>query len=128
MGMVIREVCPRCQSPPYKKSGHIHNGQQHHLCHDCRCQLVACLEQYLVSDETRALIERLLLERLSLRGMCRAVGVGLKWLLGFIVTCFEALPDPLNVQTIANHADVMIQRFEVEADEMASFVQNKANK
>ena len=64
----------------------------------------------------------------KLRGICRAVGVGLKWLLGFIVTCFEALPNPLNVQTIANHADVMIQRFEVEADEMASLVQNKANK
>jgi hypothetical protein len=126
--MVIREVCPRCQSPLYKKSGHIHNGQQHHLCHDCGRRFVDCLEQYLVSDETRALIERLLLERLSWRGMCRAVGVGLKWLLGFIVTCFEALPDHLHVQPIANHADVMIQRLEVEADAMASFMQNKANK
>jgi insertion element IS1 protein InsB len=70
----------------------------------------------------------LLVERLSLRGICRAVGVGLKWLLGFIVTCFEALPDHLNVQPITAHADVMIQRLEVEADEMASFVQKKANK
>lgn len=58
--------------------------------------------------------------------MCRAVGVGLKWLLGFIVTCFEALPDHLHVQPIANHADVMIQRLEVEADEMASFVVRSA--
>jgi len=41
-----------------------------------------CFEQYLVSDETRDLIERLLLERISLRGICRAVKVSLKWLLG----------------------------------------------
>jgi insertion element IS1 protein InsB len=70
----------------------------------------------------------LLLERISLRGICRAVKVGLKWLLGFIVTCFEALPDHLNVQPISCDQDVMIQRLEVEADEMASFVQKKANK
>jgi insertion element IS1 protein InsB len=68
------------------------------------------------------------LERISLRGICRAVKVGLKWLLGFIVTCFEALPDHLNVQPISCDQDVMIQRLEVEADEMASFVQKKANK
>jgi hypothetical protein len=39
------------------------------------------------------LIERLLLERIALRGMCRAVGVGLKGLLSFLVMGFEALPD-----------------------------------
>ena len=87
-----------------------------------------CSEQYLISDETRALIERLLRERISLRGICRAVGVGLKWLLGFIVQCFEALPDHLHVQPIACNADIMIRRLEVEADEMSSFVQKKANK
>jgi len=126
--MVIRDVCPRCKSPTYKKNGHIHNGKQNHQCKDCGRQFVECFEQYVVSEDTRALIERLLLERLSLRGICRAVGVKLKWLLGFIVNCFEALPDHLNVQPIAGNADVMIQRLKVEADEMASFVQNKSNK
>ena len=48
--------------------------------------------------------------------------------LGLIVNCFEALPDHLNVQPITRNADVIIQRVEVEADEMASFVQQKANK
>src|SRR5207344_884283 len=128
MGMIIRDVCPRCKSPEYKKNGHIHNGKQNHQCKDCGRQFVDGFEQDLVSDETRDLIERLLLERLSLRGICRAVKVGLKWLLGFIVNCFEALPDHLNVQPISCNQDVMIQRLEVEADEMASFVQKKANK
>ena len=128
MGMVIREVCPRCKSPTYKKNGHIHNGKQNHQCKDCGRQFVDCFEQDLVSDETRGLVERLLLERLSLRGICRAAGVGLKWLSGFIVTCFEALPDHLHVQPVSCNQDVMIQRLEVEADEMASFVQKKENK
>jgi insertion element IS1 protein InsB len=108
MGMVIRDVCPRCQSATYKKNGHIHNGKQNHQCKDCGRQFVDCFEQHLISDETRDLIERLLLERISLRGICRAVKVGLKWLLGFIITCFETLPDHLNIQPISCDQDVMI--------------------
>jgi IS1 family transposase len=126
--VVIREMCPRCGSLKYKRNGHIHNGKQNHQCKDCGCQFVECFEQYLIADEKRALIERLLVERISLRGICRAVGVRLKWLLGFIVTCFEALPDHLHVQPVTCNQDVMIRRLEVEADEMASFVQQKANK
>jgi insertion element IS1 protein InsB len=126
--MVIRDVCPRCQSSKYKKNGHIHNGKQHHQCQVCGRQFVECFEQSLIADDTRALIERLLVERISLRGICRAVGVGLKWLLGFLVHCVEALPDHLNVQPITTHPDVMIQRLGVEADEMSSFVKKKANK
>ena len=128
MGMVIRDLCPRCKSLKYKRNGHIHNGKQNHQCKDCGRQFVDCFEQYLISDDTRQLIERLLLERLSLRGICRAVGVGLKWLLGFMANCFEALPDHLNVTPVSCNQEVMIQRLEVEADEMASFVQNKENK
>jgi insertion element IS1 protein InsB len=121
-------MCPKCGSLKYKRNGHIHNGKQNHQCKDCGCQFVECFEQYLITDEKRALIERLLVERISLRGICRAVGVRLKWLLGFLVTCFEALPDHLHVQPLTCNQDVMIRRLEVEADEMASFVQQKANK
>jgi insertion element IS1 protein InsB len=126
--MIIRDVCPQCQSPTYKKNGHIHNGKQNYQCKECGRQFVECFAQYRVSEDTRALIERLLVERISLRGICRAVGVKLKWLLGFLVQCFESLPDHLHVQPVNCTQDVMIQRLEVEADEMASFVQKKANK
>ena len=126
--MIIRDVCPRCKSPKCKKDGHIYNGKQNHHCHACGRQFVQCFEQYLIAQDQRALIERLLVERISLRGMCRAVGVTLKWLLGFLVQCFEALPDHLHVQPVTYKHNVMIQRLEVETDEMASFVQKKANK
>jgi insertion element IS1 protein InsB len=126
--MIIREVCPQYKSPKYKKNGHIHNGKPNHHCHDCGRQFVQCFEQYLISDDKRGLIERLLVERISLRGICRAVGGTRKWLLGFLVQCFEALPDHLHVQPVSCTHDVLIQRLEVEADELASFVQKKANK
>ena len=126
--MVIRDGCPRCQSSKYKKNGHIHNGNQNHQCRACGRQVVQCWEQSLIPDDRRALIERLLMERISLRGMCRVMGVGRKGLLGFLVQCFEALPDHLNVQPITCIHDVTIQRLEVEADEMSSFVKKKANK
>src|SRR5918996_6343793 len=126
--MVVRDACPTCGSSNYKKNGHIHNGKQNHQCKDCGRQFVQCLDHYLISEEKRDLIERLLLERISLRGICRAVGIGLKWLLSFIVNCFEALPDHLNVRPIASTLDVTIHRLEAEVDEMWSFVRKKANK
>jgi hypothetical protein len=126
--MVTRDVCPRCQSPHYQKNGRIHNGKQNHQCKACGRQFVDCCEQYLVAEDTRALIERLLVERISLRGICRAVGVTLKWLVGFLVQCGEALPDHLNVQPVSRTQDVVMQRLEVEADEMQSLVEKKGNK
>jgi insertion element IS1 protein InsB len=53
--------------------------------------------------------------------------VTLKWLLGFLVQCVEALPDHLHIEPVTCHGDVTIRRLEVEADEMSSFVQKKAN-
>ena len=74
------------------------------------------------------LIEHLLRERISLRGICRAVGVSLTWLLHFMVERFAACPDDLYVQLPHRPTDVVIRRLEAEADEMWSFVKKKANK
>ena len=110
--MVIRKVCPQCTSSRYKKNGRIHNDKQNHHCHNCGRQFVQSCEPYLIAEDKRGLIERLLLERLSLRGICRAVGVTLKWLLGFLVQCFKALPDHLHVQPVSCTRDVLRQRLE----------------
>jgi hypothetical protein len=67
-------------------------------CKDCGRQFVQCSDHYRISGETRALPERLLRECISLRGMCRAIGAGLTWLVGVLVTCFEALPDHWHIQ------------------------------
>jgi len=74
------------------------------------------------------LIERLLLERISLRGICRAIGVGLRWLLYFMVERFTAAPDHLYVQPTAGTQRVILHRLEAEVDELWSFVGTKANR
>jgi hypothetical protein len=76
--MVIRDECPRCKSLKYNQNGHIHNGKQNHYCHACGRQFVRGFEQYLIAEEKRTLIARLLLRRISLRGICCAVGGTLK--------------------------------------------------
>jgi hypothetical protein len=45
----------------------------------------------------------------------------------FIVTCFAVLPDHPYVQPVTFPRDVIRGRLEVEADEMWSFVKQKAN-
>ena len=58
----------------------------------CERQFSAGAANRLISSERRADIENLLRERISLRGICRAVGVSLTWLLHFMVECFASCP------------------------------------
>jgi insertion element IS1 protein InsB len=126
--MLIRDVCPACGSSRYKKNGHTRHGKQHHQCKACECQFGATAEDRRIADERRTTVEHLLRERISLRGICRAVGVSLTWLLHFMVQCFAACPDTLHVQLPKRPTDVVLRRLEAEADEMWSFVKRKANK
>jgi hypothetical protein len=126
--MVVRDACPKCQSTPYKKNRHTHTGKQNHQCQACGRQFVSMTEDRLIADEQRSLVEHLLREPISLRGICRAVGVSLTWLLHFMVECFAACPDHLHVQLPGRPTDVVIRQLEAEADEMWSFVKKKADK
>jgi hypothetical protein len=73
---------------------HSHGKAKHRGKH-CGRAFVLTSENSVITEEQRALIERLLLERISLRGICRAVGVGRQWLLQFMVTRFQAAPEDL---------------------------------
>ena len=126
--MIIRDRCPQCHSKQFKKNGHLPSGKQSHRCNNCGKQFVLDFEQRLVSDEDRELIKRLLCERLSLQGICRAVGVGMKWLMGFVVQCYEAAPEDLNVRLPGCPKNVIFYRLTAEIDELQSFVGKKKNK
>jgi insertion element IS1 protein InsB len=124
----MRDACPRCGSRQHKKNGHIHNGKQNHRCKACGRQFVREFAQRRVSAECRALVERLLKERLSLRGICRAVGVSMTWLMEFLVECYEAAPAHLSVHPPRHRDPLLVHPLAVEADELCSFVGKKANK
>ena len=86
----FREIhaCSQCGSRWFKRNGHIQTGKHNHRCKLCGRAFVLHPENSLITEEQRVLIERLLLERISLRGICRAMGVGLRWLLQFMVMRF----------------------------------------
>jgi insertion element IS1 protein InsB len=94
----------------------------------CGRAFILVPENHVITEEQRALIERLLLERISLRGICRAVGVGLQWLLQFMVERFQAAPEHLYVELSGGIPAVILQQLEAELDELWSFVGKKANR
>jgi hypothetical protein len=94
----------------------------------CGRQFTADAMDRSIAPEQRLRIEQLLCERISLRGICRAVGVSLTWLLHLMVECFTACPDDLHVQLSTRPTAVVLSRLAAEADAMWSFVQKKANK
>jgi hypothetical protein len=77
----------------------MHSGKQNDQCKACGRQCVASAEDHIVSDEQRPVIEHLLCERISLCGICRAVGVSLTWLLHFPVERIASCPDHLHLQS-----------------------------
>jgi insertion element IS1 protein InsB len=126
--MVVRDACPACGANRYKKNGHTRHGKQNHQCKACGRQFTGDLLDRSIASEQRRQIEHLLRERISLRGICRTVGVSLTWLLHFMVERFTACPDHLHAQHPTRPTAVVMSRLEAEADEMWSFVQKKANK
>jgi len=116
-------TCPRCQLSHIKKNGHTYYGKQNYQCLLCDRQFV--IRKETVSKETKELIKNLLLERISLRGICRVLGISLCGLLNFIESLYLANPDDLNFQI---PDDAEIELLLLEADELWSFVGKKENK
>ncbi|MGE3540764.1 MAG: IS1 family transposase [Candidatus Tectimicrobiota bacterium] len=126
--MVVRETCPACGANRDKKNGHTRHKKQNHQCKACGRQWTTNPIDWGMPPAQRRRIEPLLCECISRRGICRAVGVSLTWLLHLLVECFTACPDDVPVQLPAQPTAVLLSRLEAAADEMWSFVQKKANK
>lgn len=77
-------VCPNCSSVQTVKNGRIHNGKQRFLCHECGLTFVEHPQKKVVESALRELIDRLLLEGISLAGIARAVQVSEQWLQTYV--------------------------------------------
>lgn len=126
--MTERTCCPACGSHIFKKNGHIHNGKQNHKCKLCGKEFVLCPTKKKISEDTKNLIRKSLLEKTPLRGICRVFNVSLVWLLQFISSLYDSLPDHLNFVSYGDKNSVYIHTYEAEVDEMWSFVEKKTNK
>lgn len=87
--------CPSCNSKQIVKNGKIHNGKQNHKCRDCGRQFVQNPENKVIKQETKNLIDKLLLEKISLAGISRVTEVSEPWLQSYVNEKYESLPSPL---------------------------------
>lgn len=71
--------CPRCGAVRIVKNGHAHTGKQRYLCRICGHQFTLNHIRHPVTPEQVTLVDRLLCERISHRGICRVVGVSRSW-------------------------------------------------
>lgn len=113
--------CLACKSANIKKNGHIHNGKQNYMCRHCGRQFVADNKK-TITTEQREQIKKLLLERISLRGICRVMNVSLTWLLAFFGLVTSEIPEDMGIIKPKK------SKLTIELDEMWSFVGSKENK
>lgn len=91
--------CPRCLSTSVVKNGHIHNGKQNHICKECGRQFVLFPDKEPVSDETKSMIDKLLLERISLAGIARVTGVSESWLQKYVNNKLDEVPKSIEFKS-----------------------------
>jgi transposase-like protein len=77
-------VCPRSGSHNIRKNGHIHNGKQNHQCKNCGRQFVENNRKKYISNSLKKWIDKLLLERIPLAGICRVFEVSATWLQKYV--------------------------------------------
>ena len=127
--------CPRCYSTNTKKNGLVFSNKsssQRYKCKSCRKTFIPDSQDYFISDRDREIIKNLLLERLSLAGICRAVGVSKTWLLAYIKKIYSSLPEGTCFKWLvkseqSENQEFIINKIENEADELWSFVGSKEN-
>lgn len=89
--------CPRCDSSHVVKNGFIHNGNQNFKCKQCARQFVLNPKNKLISQETKELIDKLLLEKLPLAGIARVTAVSERWLQSYVNTLYASVSKQVEV-------------------------------
>lgn len=125
-------TCHHCLSTNVIKKGFAASGKQRCLCKVCKRTFVVGGNDWHIGQAKREIIDRLLLERLSLRGICRAVQVSIRWLMGYIKEKYGQMPEDLNfsasLKNVGKDDTVSLELIDCQADELWSFVHNKENK
>jgi len=114
-------VCPTCGSEQLIKNGSVHNNKQKCQCKSCARQFVVNPTKTTVTQEIKQLINRLLLERISLRGIARVAQVSWSWLQNYVNQRLAHTPRQLMVSGKSPG------KLTIECDELWSFVERKKN-
>jgi insertion element IS1 protein InsB len=89
--------CPSCESKQIVKNGKIHNGKQNYKCRDCGRQFVENRQQKIISQSTKNLIDKLLLEKIPLAGIARVTDVSEPWLQNYVNNKYELISQKVEI-------------------------------
>lgn len=114
--------CLYCHSTEVVTNGSNAVGTPRFLCKSCRRQFVENPKNKRVSNEQKQLIDKLLLERISLAGIARVVGVSMRWLQTYVNDKYKSVSKAVKV------AVKLTFNLTIECDELWSFVGKHQNK
>jgi transposase-like protein len=89
--------CPKCNSNNIVKNGRTHYGKQRFKCLPCGRQFVESPTRQPIDNSTRRLIDKLLLERVSLAAIARVTGVSPRWLQHYVNQKYYQVPKYVEV-------------------------------
>lgn len=87
------------------KNGRLGNGKPKFKCKRCGRQFVETPRKQRISDDTKALIDKLLLEKIPLAGIARVTGVSEPWLQGYVNQKYPAIPRQVEIKKRERAAD-----------------------
>ncbi len=114
--------CPNCGSEDIMKNGTTRRGKQNYKCRDCGRQFVENPQWRRREPDSKAMIDRLLLEKIPLAGIARVLKLSASWLQQYVNRCYEVVPR--QVQVVPKPKGALT----VQMDELWSFVDGKGNK
>ncbi|MBS4163799.1 Uncharacterized protein PRO82_001105 [Candidatus Protochlamydia amoebophila] len=109
-----------------KKNGDTRQEKQNFRCLECGKQRSENNKAKIINEQTKELVRKAFLERVSLNGICRIFDVSMPWLLDFMNFMINDLPEDLNAQVTCCEKDEL-EVAKLEGDERWSFVENKKN-
>ncbi len=113
----LKRSCSSCGSLHSIKNGCTHNAKSKRQCNECGRQFLLNPSQKTVSEETKRLIDTLLL-----RGIERVTEVSWSWLQNYLNDKFAAVACQVSISEKARG------KLTIECDELWSFVFSKENK
>ena len=114
-------TCPKCESEEIIKYGKTHYGKPRYKCQNCGRQFVETPTRQPIDAATRDLIDKLLLERLSLVAIVRITGVLARWLQSYVNQKYKLISQEVEVKP------KKLGKLTIQLDELWSFVGNKQN-
>lgn len=115
--------CPHCNTTKLIKNGHCsHTEKQQYMCKHCNRYFVEQGQEWFICQKERKMIDRLLLEKISLRGICRVMQVSLSWLMNYVNEKYETLSEKLcyhfRLEKKREKRRLYVRMVPLQADEM----------